>query len=45
MQKLADASGNAWAEMKVVYTWAQKTKKVDFSHSVTLPITSSCQAL
>ena len=45
MQKLADADGNAWAEMKVVCTWAEETKKINLSHPVTLPIAGPCQAL
>lgn len=44
-QKLADANGNAWAETKVVCTWAEETEKINLSHPVTLPITGPCQAL
>lgn len=38
MQKLADAKGNACAEMKVVCTREEKKKEIDWdlSHSVTL---------
>lgn len=36
MQKLAEANGNAWAEMKVVNTWVEKTKKQSFCYTLLL---------